>query len=649
MSISRAIRRRGDVFWFAVVLVPSLIYAYSQSLLLFPRSDQWWFLLNTLDYEGLWETVANTYSYNRTREINPADVVAFRPLLFAVLSLEKALFGNHLWAYQVVGIVLHGVNCMQVYLLCRLRDEDADGWELDRGILCRLMRIVPFVLVLMFAVNARIMELVIWTHLHGYLLFFAMVLCVMQLLLAALERSRDGWENAGLLFAAWTIMLVASFAYEYGQVYAVLMGVLFPLIARNASFARRVAIVVAAVLIPCVFQAVNAVDQRAHEETMEVGSGIGLNPDFALAEIPPELSAQNAYRMVKHVSFAPFIPYDIFWTTKSGRVYIAESSVSTLLTGEKWRYGVLALVGVVVLLALYGAFGSVRRLDGREWFILLSVASMYVVYISVIVLFRLNSQGVNALGGNSYYTYWPFLLTIVLVCIALNSGLSSARYAGGLVAALAGFSTLVFMIGMIAAGIQSARLVQHVNTVFAEAREEERSLKRQIDAFIKERGGAGAVSFVFDYDSSDAIREPLDNGVPWTSIFYRTNERRPEPEYVLRYDGTDLWAVDPKPHVSTIPRLVRAGEPYNIFAYRDRFVGILFWEGFYKPERRDYHYSVRGTTLEETLEKCSIVAEAVLEGIRNGEYAVPYLKLRGEDPMFIVGAVEENARRTAKQ
>ena len=77
---------------------------------------------------------------------------------------------------QAVGLVLHLVICLLLFAvlkhLARLGDAAAGGpppaaaWSAGDYL--------PYVLTAFFALNPAVMELVIWAHLHGYLLFLAL-------------------------------------------------------------------------------------------------------------------------------------------------------------------------------------------------------------------------------------------------------------------------------------------------------------------------------------------------------------------------------------------------------------------------------------------------------------------------------------------
>src|SRR3990167_5720492 len=98
--------KKFQIFSFlSIVLLIAIFYYPSLSHL--PRSDHWAYLVDTLEQDGVWDTLKHTYTYNRTRLMAPGDTALFRPVLFFVLALEKGLFGNHFQYIQATGILLH--------------------------------------------------------------------------------------------------------------------------------------------------------------------------------------------------------------------------------------------------------------------------------------------------------------------------------------------------------------------------------------------------------------------------------------------------------------------------------------------------------------------------------------------------------------
>ena len=191
---------------FAAGLAVLVWLAYGPSVRHAPRADQWAFLVDTLDEPTFAGTLRASYSYNRTRTIAPGDTDLFRPVLFAVLAAEKAAFGFDLAGPQYVGIGLHYGVCLLLFAVLR-----------------RIVGRCPltYTVTLFFALNPAVQELVVWTHLHGYLLFLLLLLGAVYLLLAGVDG--DAVRPAPLA-GAWGLLLVASFTYEMGQFAAVLAG-----------------------------------------------------------------------------------------------------------------------------------------------------------------------------------------------------------------------------------------------------------------------------------------------------------------------------------------------------------------------------------------------------------------------------------------
>ena len=89
------------------------------------------------------------------------------------LAAEKAAFEGRVWLPQALGIALHCAACALLLVLVRQiagivrpRDEtpsEAPDW-------------FAYATVCFFALNPCVQELVIWAHLHGYLLFLLFVL-----------------------------------------------------------------------------------------------------------------------------------------------------------------------------------------------------------------------------------------------------------------------------------------------------------------------------------------------------------------------------------------------------------------------------------------------------------------------------------------
>jgi hypothetical protein len=98
-------------------LLALICTAYRPSLRHTHRADDWCFHLDTIDLFGFLDIFILIYLYNCTRMVLPGDYQLFRPVLFAMLSAQEALFGNDFTSWQSVGIGLH---CVAVLLFLRL-------------------------------------------------------------------------------------------------------------------------------------------------------------------------------------------------------------------------------------------------------------------------------------------------------------------------------------------------------------------------------------------------------------------------------------------------------------------------------------------------------------------------------------------------
>lgn len=111
---------------FAALLFAVVGLTYQPSLEHVARADQIPFLVATIDCDGFLDTFAHCYSYNRTRVISPGDTQLFRPVFFALLSAEKALFGHHFELWQAAAVMLHWTACVLLLLvLLRIRSLTA--------------------------------------------------------------------------------------------------------------------------------------------------------------------------------------------------------------------------------------------------------------------------------------------------------------------------------------------------------------------------------------------------------------------------------------------------------------------------------------------------------------------------------------------
>ena len=173
-------RERARDLCFLALLCAAVALTFGPSLKHPPRADQWCYLADVRDDHTFRDILRNSYSYNRTRVTGPGDTDLFRPVLFTILAAEKAAFDGRIWPPQAIGIVFHCILCVMLLVLQRriariVRPADRPGDGPDW---------FTYGLVAFFALNPYTQELVIWAHLHGYLVF---LLCVFDELSAQLR------------------------------------------------------------------------------------------------------------------------------------------------------------------------------------------------------------------------------------------------------------------------------------------------------------------------------------------------------------------------------------------------------------------------------------------------------------------------------
>src|SRR5262249_31419569 len=271
----------------------------------------------------------------------------------------------------------------------------------------------PFALTGFFALNPGVQELVIWTHLHGYLLFLVFLLGSLALLIRNASGPAAGKLGSPCLWGSWVLALLPAFTYELGQCYAVLAGLfLAAAVCPTSGWKRAAGLFALFASVLLVYQGVNAADMAAHE-----GSFLPEhNRERILDRMFTPPTAVHSVRFVVYTTIQPFFPSLIDSTYAGDRLQIAESL---------WpRHGRRTLgpaawvsAAVVVLAAGLGAAGLgrlVRRKDRLPLLVFLLAAGLYGLYAAMTVLGRMNLRPVPyVLSSNCYYTYTALLFALL--------------------------------------------------------------------------------------------------------------------------------------------------------------------------------------------------------------------------------------------
>lgn len=588
---------RGGLLY-CVVVVALIWAAYYPSLGHMPRADQWAFLLDTIDRHDFGELLAHTYSYNRTRQVGPGDTDLFRPVLFALLCAEKALFGTNFAAVQAVGIGLH---CLVVLLLFRLLRRIAGGRPstADPGGV-NYLDALAYALPVFFALNFSIQELVVWSHLHGYLLFLVLVLGSMLLLLRYVQEPEAPRVRRRLaILGAWALALLAAFTYELGQLYAAAAGLFLAAASPQRGWRpRALALAVAFAAIFVAYQTVDRLDRARHR---------GRYPEENVrAQIVRRAASADTLRhtgrFLIYTTFQPFFPSAMRWWPQGGRINVQEATHAwgKYLEPSVRLVASYVVFGTFLLLSLSGLQGVLGK-DGRALRpVVALLAGLFGLYAAMTVLGRMNVRAwPDVLEINSYYPYLA-LAFFLPAAFAAWQGLPRTGGASRSVNAAAA----CLGVGLIYLGLAGGMRVQHVAARLAELDRQRRDMASGVAELVREHGHEPDFSLAFDFAHSDPLDGP--HGVPFPLVLFKRYVDNHQPKHVVTFrDGKALvtsgteYARRDGAADQLFPDLVRVGTHYNVYRFRGWYYGTLAWDGYFRPDCEDHAYLLKGGTLQE--------------------------------------------------
>lgn len=210
----------------ALALLVCGLFVYRPALNRFFADDQLWYFAELKGDRSLSAGLA-LLDYDVARTYMKGDQLLYRPLTMLVLAAENAAFGRDYRRDNAVNLVLH---LAVAYLLFELLFFLAPS---------------PFAgaFALLFCVLSAGFELVVWNHLAGYLLGFALLLLAM---LSAL-KSRAGPRAWLAVYAA--SILGAMLCHEIAVAAGVLLGARLVSSRRRAFYAAAAAPLVAFVIL----------------------------------------------------------------------------------------------------------------------------------------------------------------------------------------------------------------------------------------------------------------------------------------------------------------------------------------------------------------------------------------------------------------
>jgi hypothetical protein len=171
-----------------------IVWVYCPSLNRFFADDQLFYFAELNGSRTLSDGLKQ-YDYTVTRRLYKGDELLFRPLLFTLLAVENTSFGYDYTAWNEANLVLHLVCCAALYLLLASMGS----------------RLFSALFALLFGVMTANCELVVWNHLGGYLLAYAMLTAVF---LAARETVNNSQCPRRLLVVFSVCGMIGLFLYE---------------------------------------------------------------------------------------------------------------------------------------------------------------------------------------------------------------------------------------------------------------------------------------------------------------------------------------------------------------------------------------------------------------------------------------------------
>jgi len=383
------------IFFILIILINALIYYPALS---HPgRSDQIVYLTETAGQTNFFEIIQNTYSYNRTRTFMPGDDFLFRPLFFTVLAAEKSLWGYDFRLWQMTGIALH---VLVIFLLLKVllyirRDWTAWLWALH------------------FSALFTTMEMVIWHHVHGYLVFTALLL--FALLSYFQYRDRQEENNRKLLLMILSLT-AACFIFEYGLILSAVLA--FVMFLKNRDTNPKASRTKSAILLIPIFTffALNLFDlylQTPAKAPPTAGNPFLLFQTFisslSTLTLLPLLSAFTHLHLDERTQF-----------TLSTQWSHLNLGLDPFLSKANWLVlaGPAILCGVWSYFRIKSAHSAGPKIEKNVFFNFILMAVLLGLYTFFVVDLRRSLSNFHYLNHSMYHFYIPWIfLTIGGYCL----------------------------------------------------------------------------------------------------------------------------------------------------------------------------------------------------------------------------------------
>jgi hypothetical protein len=363
---------------YALLLV-CLLWIYRDGIADIPRGDELGYLREKdvvpPGAPWFWHVV----SFTRTRLLSGENSVMFRPLLgaFTALTLWSDP-GRWSVARGVLGVLLHFAAVLALVRLVAIR--------YPRG--------TALLLALPFAAQYSGLEMVVWQHIHGYLLGLVLFLAGLVCLVAAQHLV------ATLAFTA------AALTYECA------LGPLLVLVLIG-GFRRELRVVLTGVVPIAVFLALDLWDVHVYPSTLVADPYVERASD-AVVHFPGLLADLLGISAVAWL--APWhldLEYQHIWD---------RANWDFTAIPERWylALGVVLLLGVIGTMAR-AALAIVRRRDGPAETTIVLVGVYLLTIAAAFTWFRSQTRGLLPyLGVSTYYYYFFSLCFWILAALSVR-------------------------------------------------------------------------------------------------------------------------------------------------------------------------------------------------------------------------------------
>ena len=215
---------------YLVIIIGVTLAVYYPSFQHILRGETYTYFMDSMNSNSVFSLVGNYYNYEMVRVFDAGDSLAFRPLLFSTLGVEKALFGIDYTYWRIAALLTHLIATLCLFrLLWKIRPT-----------------IIAFFATLFFSTSILVVSAVLYEQIAtSYTLVMALFLTALYYIYCGVNSGK----TKHLILAALS-MLIACFFLEIGIVVTILLIGYFWLERKHPNFEwRRWALVFTAITV----------------------------------------------------------------------------------------------------------------------------------------------------------------------------------------------------------------------------------------------------------------------------------------------------------------------------------------------------------------------------------------------------------------